>query len=510
MSHTVSNNKRIAKNTIYLYIRTLVVMFVSLYTSRLVLQLLGETDLGIYNLVGGIVSLMAFLQAAQTKATSRFITYELGLKGNNDRLSRIYSICMTIHIILAIVIVIIAETIGLWIVNEYTNIPETRMFVANVVYQFSIYTFVMHFLRCPLDSVIIAQENMSVYAYMSIVEVLLQLGIVVGLLYYNGDKLSLYGGLIFVISIILFVCFLIYKIKIYPQYKYKFIWDKKESLKVLSFSGWTLLGGAANTLTQQGVNILFNNFVGLVANAAMGFASQVNVAVARFVSSFTTAFNPQIIKLEAQADKQALFTLINRASKYSFALCYIMVLPLIANMNFVLQMWLVNVPQYTVEFCQLILICTLFDATTGVFNTTITATGKIKYYQIFIATSFLLDLLCAFVLLKIGCHPAIVFGSRIMTRGVINMFVGFYFAKKYISFPLVKYLKEVLVPVVLTIIISIPFAIFKIYDYWLGAVLNMIICFVVISVCTIFFIMSKNERQKIFNVINTKIYGRSK
>lgn len=192
-----AENSRIAKNTLSLYIRTVIVMFVSLYTSRLVLQALGETDLGIYNLVGGIVSLMAFLQAAQTKSTSRFITYELGLGGEPSKLSRIYSICMTIHILLAIIIVIIAETVGLFIINEYTQIPESRMVAANLVYQFSILTFVMHFIRCPLDSVIIAHEDMTVYAYMSILEVSLQLGLVFAVLHYSGDNLVLYGFLVF-------------------------------------------------------------------------------------------------------------------------------------------------------------------------------------------------------------------------------------------------------------------------------------------------------------------------
>ena len=304
-----AENSRIAKNTLSLYIRTVIVLFVSLYTSRLVLQALGETDLGIYNLVGGIVSLMAFLQAAQTKSTSRFITYELGLGGESSKLSRIYSICMTIHILLAIIIVVIAETVGLFIINEYTQIPESRMVAANLVYQFSILTFVMHFIRCPLDSVIIAHEDMTVYAYMSILEVSLQLGLVFAVLHYSGDNLILYGFLVFAVSVVLFICYLIYRRKTYPVYRYRFIWDKMESIRVLSFSGWTLLGSSANTFTQQGVALLFNNFVGLVANTALGFANQVNAAVGRFVSSFTTAFNPQIIKFQAQNDRNSLFIL---------------------------------------------------------------------------------------------------------------------------------------------------------------------------------------------------------
>ena len=502
-----SENSRIAKNTISLYIRTVIVMFVSLYTSRLVLQALGETDLGIYNLVGGIVSLMAFLQAAQTKSTSRFITYELGLGGEPSKLSRIYSICMTIHILLAIIIVVIAETVGLFIINEYTQIPESRMVAANLVYQFSILTFVMHFIRCPLDSVIIAHEDMTVYAYMSILEVSLQLGLVFAVLHYSGDNLILYGFLVFAVSVVLFFCYLVYRRKTYPVYRYRFIWDKMESVRVLSFSGWTLLGSSANTFTQQGVALLFNNFVGLVANTALGFANQVNAAVGRFVSSFTTAFNPQIIKLQAQDDKNSLFILMNRASRFSFALCYVMVLPIIANMEFILNLWLGRVPEYTTEFCQLILVCSIIDATTGVFNTSITATGKIKNYQIGIALSFLLDLACATIFLYLGIHPAVVFGSRIITRGFMNMLIGFHYSQKLLAFPLRKYLVEAMIPIGITILITIPISMIRISEGWLSFLLNTTLSVVAVSLCTSYIIMNKQERTTIIIAIKNRFYA---
>ena len=502
-----AENSRIAKNTISLYIRTVIVLFVSLYTSRLVLQALGETDLGIYNLVGGIVSLMAFLQAAQTKSTSRFITYELGLGGEPSKLSRIYSICMTIHILLAIIIVIIAETLGLFIINEYTQIPTSRMVAANLVYQFSILTFVMHFIRCPLDSVIIAHEDMTVYAYMSILEVSLQLGLVFAVLHYSGDNLILYGFLVFAVSVVLFICYLIYRRKTYPAYRYRFIWDKKESVRVLSFSGWTLLGSSANTFTQQGVALLFNNFVGLVANTALGFANQVNAAVGRFVSSFTTAFNPQIIKLQAQDDRNSLFILMNRASRFSFALCYVMALPIITNMEFILSLWLGRVPEYTTEFCQLILVCSIIDATTGVFNTSITATGEIKNYQIGIALSFLLDLTCASIFLYLGIHPAVVFGSRIITRGFMNMLIGFHYSKKLLAFPLRKYLFEVMIPIGITILITIPISMIRMAEGWLSFILNTILTVVAVSLCTLYIIMKKHERTTIIKAIKNRFYA---
>lgn len=505
----ISNNKRIAKNTIFLYLRTLVILAVSLYTSRLVLQALGETDLGIYNVVGGIVTLMAFLQAAQTKATSRFITYELGKDDCTDeKLKRVFSVCMTIHIIIAGVVLILGETIGLWIVSEWTNIPPNRQVAANWVYQFALITFVFHIIRVPYNSVIIAHEKMSIYAYLSIVESVLKLGIVFLLFKLPQDRLVLYALLLAVVSLVVFVMYAGYTRLKYPQYKCKLLWDGEYSKRILAFSGWTMLGSTANTATQQGVSLLFNNFVGLVANAALGFANQVNAALGQFINSFSTAFNPQIIKLYAQKDFSAMHTLMFRASKFSFALAYVLALPLIANMDFILKLWLVDVPQYTTEFCQLILTCTVIDATTGVYNTSITASGKIRNYQIGISISFFLDLVCAFVLLKIGLHPAIVFGSRIITRGIVNMFIGLHYCKKQLFFNVSKYVKAVILPVIVTIVLTIPLTsiICNYFDGWPQLLLSILVSVVTVGLCTLLLIMTKSERGTVMTMIRKTLH----
>lgn len=494
-----SNNTRIAKNTIYLYLRTMVVMLVSLYTSRLVLKALGEADLGIYNLVGSIVTLMAFLHSAQTKATSRFITYELGKSSDVSNPPKAFALCMTIHILISFVILVIAETVGLAIINLWTDIPPERQLAANCVYQLSIMTFVVHFIRVPFDSVIIAHEEMSIYAYMSILEVILQLVLVLVLQNLSGDKLVYYGALLLFVAALL-SCFYGGYVRLkHSEYKYKWTWDKKEGFKILSFSGWTMLGSTSNTITQQGVSILFNNFVGLVANTALGFAQQVNTAVGRFVSSFTTAFNPQIIKLYAEGNTSAMFMLMNRASKFSFFLCYIMALPLILNMNFLLNLWLGSVPQYAVVFCQLIVVCTVIDATTGVFNMAITATGNVRNYQIGISISFLLDFMCAGVLLKMHIHPAFVFGSRIITRGLLNMLIGFYYSKKQMTFNLWKYMHEVILPIILTLIFTIPVTLIasKSDTQWEQLVFSTLAAVVSCILCLYFFILSTSERAKL-------------
>ncbi|WP_317340534.1 lipopolysaccharide biosynthesis protein [Phocaeicola coprocola] len=504
---SVNDNKRIAKNTIFLYIRTIVVLLVSLYTSRVVLQVLGAEDLGIYNVVGGIVTMMSFFQAAQTKATSRFITYELGKHSSNKILQKVFSVCMTIHIIIAIISLIFGETVGLWIITHWTDIPLERQTAAMWVYQFALIVFCCQIVRVPYDAIVVAHERMSMYAYMSILEAVLLLGMAFLLMVTPGDSLIYYSASVAFIAFIVFLCYYIYVHRLFDAYRYKLLWDKEYSMRILSFSGWTLLGSSANTATQQGTNLLMNNFVGLIANAALGFASQVNIAVSKFVNGFSTAFTPQIIKLYAQKEYESMHILMNRSSKFSFVLCYLMALPLITNMGFILSLWLGNdIPMYTKEFCQLILVCTIFDATTGVYNTTITATGKIKYYQTAISLSFLLDLACCYVLLFCSINPVFVFGSRIMTRGIINMLIGLYFVKSYTHFDILNYSKTVLLNIILTMIISIPpvYFIAKVTDGWICLISTSLVSVLLITICSLYIIMTQSERQSVLSKLLRK------
>ena len=504
---SVNDNKRIAKNTIFLYIRTIVVLLVSLYTSRVVLQVLGAKDLGIYNVVGGIVTMMSFFQAAQTKATSRFITYELGKHSSNKILQKVFSVCMTIHIIIAIISLIFGETVGLWIITHWTDIPLERQAAAMWVYQFALIVFCCQIVRVPYDAIVVAHERMSMYAYMSILEAVLLLGMAFLLMVTSGDSLIYYSASVAFIAFIVFLCYYIYVHRLFDAYRYKLLWDKEYSMRILSFSGWTLLGSSANTATQQGTNLLMNNFVGLIANAALGFASQVNIAVSKFVNGFSTAFTPQIIKLYAQKEYESMHILMNRSSKFSFVLCYLMALPLITNMGFILSLWLGNnVPMYTKEFCQLILVCTIFDATTGVYNTTITATGKIKYYQTAISLSFLLDLACCYVLLVCSINPVFVFGSRIITRGIINMLIGLFFVKSYTHFDILNYSKTVLLNIILTMIISIlpVYFIAKITDGWICLISTSLVSVLLITICSLYIIMTQSERQSVLSKLLRK------
>ena len=508
MQNVSTINIRVAKNAIFLYARTIVVLIVALYTSRLLLLSLGDVDLGVFNLVGGIVALFFFLRSAQSKATSRFITYDIGKNATDEQARKTFSACVSIHLLIAFVILIIGEIVGLWIVNHLIDIPIERYFAANLVFQCALLNFCIKICQVPYEAVIIAHEEMYVVAYLAIAEALIQLALILFLQQTHGDRLVLYGVLLLVEACVLILLHIGYvKIK-HKTYRCRLEWNNATCKRILSFSGWTIVGSSTNTLTQQGVSILMNNFVGIIANTALGFANQVNGAVQRFVGSFTTAFNPQIVKLYAQGDSKRLKLLINRSSKFSFVLAYLMALPLIMNMEFVLSVWLDHIPEYTTAFCQLILICSVIDATTGVYNTTITATGDIKRYQISISLSFLLDVVCAYLLLSFSVNPVLVFGSRIFTRGILNGIIGLHFIKRKLNCSILGYCRSVLLPVTLTFIITFPVTtlICQQTNGWISLFSSTLINSVLCCVCTWLIICTKAERNGIIEIVLNKLH----
>ena len=379
MSH--QDTKRIAKNTIFLYVRMIITMLITLYTSRVILNVLGVEDYGVYNIIAGIVVLLAFLQTAMTNASQRYITYELG-KGELESVKKVFSMSMTTHITISLLIFFLAETIGLWFINTQLNIPANRMLAANWVYQFSILTFIVNLIRIPYNASIIAYENMSFYAYISIIESILKLLIVYVLCISPSDKLILYAILLCGVAIICTFIYKIYCCKKFLTCNYTYFWDKKLYWQLMRFSGWTMLGGISNVSAQQGGNILLNMYNGVVSNAAFGIANQVSYAVYAFSSNFQIAFNPQITKLHAVGDSLHLNNLVNKASLFSYYLMLLFAVPFMINTEIILKLWLKNVPEYTVGFCQLMVVYQLIDAFQAPLNTLIFSTGKIKNYNI--------------------------------------------------------------------------------------------------------------------------------
>ena len=364
MSDTSQNNKRIAKNTLLLYVRMLLLMVISLYTSRVVLNALGVDDYGIYNVVGGIVVLLAFLNNAMAGSTQRFLNFEMGTQ-DSDALRRVFSTSIHIHIIVALVVLILGETIGLWFLNTHMNIPELRITAANYVYQFSLITCFLNFLTVPYNATIIAHERMSAFAYISILEGVLKLSVamLVGLI--NNS------------------CYATYAFRHFAECRGVSRRINKDKMReMLSFSGWTIFGNLGYILHTQGIAIIINMFFSVAVNAAQGIANQVNGVVQQFLSNFLLALNPQLVKSYAAGDIEAMHKLIIRGCKFAFCLVAFFVVPLVLETPTILQTWLGIVPEYTVVFVRMVLLILLVNSLSGIFSTSKGATGNIKIYQI--------------------------------------------------------------------------------------------------------------------------------
>lgn len=442
----MSNNKHIAKNTIFLYIRMLVLMLVSLYTSRVVLAALGVEDYGIYNVVGGIVVLFTFLNNAMVSSTQRYLNYELG-KNDFLQAKKVFSISLNIHVLIAIIVLLLAETIGLWFLNNTIQYPECRELAVQVTYQLSILTTCVKIIRAPYNAAIIAHEKMSFYAYLSIFEAVLQLGIVFILMASASDRLILYSILLCIVAIIVNLCYYAYCKKKFSICNYELYKDKSLYKQLLGFSGWSLFGGLANIGASQGLNMLMNVFFGVTINAAMGIANQVNTAVSSFVSSFQTAFNPQIVKSYAAGDFGYFIKLILSTSKYSYLLLFILALPIYISTPEVLDLWLTEVPNYAVSFCRLMLIFALLDALQGPLWYSVQATGRIKTYQILMSFMILANLPIAYVCLKLGYASS----SVLVIRCIINLatlFVRLWYLNRLYKFPIMEFVNGVIYRIV--------------------------------------------------------------
>lgn len=499
------DNKRLAKNTLFLYFRTAVVMLVSLYIARVVLDVLGVEDYGIYNVVGSIVVLFSFLNNAMTQASQRFITFELGKK-EKAQLQKVFSMCINTQVLIVIVIVILAETIGLWFLNSKLNIPTDRMEAANWVYQFSILTFGINVLRVPYDASVIAYERMSFFAYASIIDAFLKLGAVFILKIIVFDKLIMYSVLYFLITVTLFFVYKRYCNVRFNSTRYKYIWDQILFNKLSTYSGWSMFGSFSNVATQNGFIFLINIFYGVTTNAAMGIANQVSHAMTSIVSGFQTSSRPQIVKSYAQGEKSRFFDLITRTSKFSFSLIFIPVLIIVVNMPLILDIWLKEVPQYAVPFSQLLVISVLFDATSGPYNIAIMSSERVRNYQLSISAVFLLDLIISYLLIKFGIPPNYILISRIMTRGVTNLIVGLFYLNSLYRFKVIRYLKIVLLPISIVVILLTPMIIYLnvIASGWQLLGYSVISISMVGGLLAYFVIFDENERKYIVSFITKR------
>ena len=459
MSQTSQNNKRIAKNTLLLYVRMLFMMAVNLYTSRVVLNALGVEDFGIYNVVGGVVAMFSVISGSLSAAISRFITYELG-KGNNDRLNKIFSASVTIQLLLSLIIVILVESIGVWFLNVKMSIPTDRMLAANWVLQFSIATFVINLVSVPYNAAIIAHERMSAFAYISILEALGKLAIAYLIVVSPMDRLIFYALLMCSVAVIVRAVYGYYCKRHFAECTYHFHWDREILKKMFGFAGWNFIGASSAVLRDQGGNIIINLFAGPAVNAARGIAGQVNNAVTGFVSNFMTALNPQITKSYASGDREYMMILIYQGARLSFYMLLLLSLPILANTHYILSLWLKTVPEHSVLFVQLTLIFAMSESISNPLVTAMLATGNIRNYQIVIGGLQMMNLPVSYVLLRMGYIPETVLivaicisqcclAARLyMLRGMIGLSSKTYLKKVYLN-----------IVVVTAVAAAIPFAI---------------------------------------------------
>lgn len=440
-----SNNKRIAKNTIYLYIRMFFTMIVALYTSRIVLQVLGDSDYGLYNVIGGVLTMFSMFSGALMAGTQRFLTFALGEK-DFEKVQRVFSMALGLHVAMAVFILVLAETLGLWFFYEYLKIPDGRMTAALWVYQFTILGFLINLIQLPFQACLIAHEKMSMYAYMGIYDVVMKLILVIMLQYVTFDKLILYAALVFIVNFTSAVIYNFYSRRHFSECTFRIAWDGNLAREFASYSGWNLIGGSFGFFTNQGINILLNIFCGTVVNAARALSMTVNSFVLTFINNFQTAVNPQIVKLYAANEYDKLHRLVIYNCRIAEYLYLLIAIPIFIEIEFVLKIWLGNYPEYTSAFIRIILIQSAWSPCNYPVGMLIHASGRMKWPSI-CASVIILIFPISYILLKAGCSPVTVYIESAIIWLYLNA-CNLYFANQYASLPIKMVLYSVYLNVV--------------------------------------------------------------
>lgn len=485
-----------------LYIRMIAILVVNLYISRIALKALGIEDFGIYNIIACAIILFAFINNAMVSSTQRFLNYELG-QGNQREAKLIFSSSLNIHFIIGIITVILAETIGLWLFSRYINIPPGKLSAALWVYHFTIATTFFNIIRMPYIAAIIAHERMNSYAWISIIEVFLKLIATYALLCV-GSRLIMYSVFLMVVSIIVAVIYFIYCFHKFPICRYVKTYDKARYKRLGGFFFWSLSGSAANVGAQQGLNIILNLFFNVTVNAAMGIAQQVGSAVYQIVGNFQTAFNPQIVKSYASNDRQYFIDLILNTSRYSFYLIFIIALPVIICCKNLLTVWLSDVPPYATELSQLMIIFMIIDALQGPLWMSVQATGKIRNYQILMSICILSNLPLTCVILAFCPIPELALVIRIVIN-IITSIVRILYIKRLYQFPIRRYIKEVVLNIVIvsvpTILISLIIFYLLDNDSFVNTFCIMLLSFMASCGIIYFMGLKSNEKQLVSSQI---------
>ncbi len=506
-STTQSSNKRIAQNTLYLYLRMFLIMLISLYTSRIVLQTLGEVNFGLYNVIGGIVVMFSFLNGSLGAAASRFITYELG-RGDKQAVNKVFNAALITHIGIATIIVILAETIGLWFFYNKMTIPENRMHAAFIVYQLSILSTFIMIPQAPYNALIIAHENMKIYAYVGIYEAVTKLIIVYLLVISPTDKLVFYALLLFIQSIVLMLFYRIYCIKKYKESRIHFCKDIALYKNMFQYSGSDLIGQISGLAQGQGLNLILNVFFGPSINAARAIAYQIQGNVVKFSFGFMTSVKPQIIKLYAAGKIEEMLTLVKRSACLSYYLMWMISLPICLEANTILSIWLGKYPKHTISFTILVIAWCLINLLKDTRGTMLHAVGKLFFANITVGIITCMAFPIAYLCAKMGGSPESVFAAGLFTL-IISEIVGVFIVRRYIKFSTTNYILNVHVRCLVITLLSgtIPYLI---YDHIMSPCLFRVIItglISVISVGSVCYIIGidKSTRTSINNFIKNKI-----
>lgn len=504
-----SDNKRIAYNTAFLSIKMVLSLFIGLYASRVILKALGASDYGLYSVVGGVVTLMNLIGTAMMAVTYRFICVELGKNEKGDT-NRVFNVTLMIYIVFIALMFLFGETIGLYYINNIANIDPGKLGDARFVLHFSLIATAFAMISIPYNGVIIARES---FLFTSILEVgrqLLKLVLVIGLLYYMGNRLCLFAIIMAFYNLITPVCMYIYcKIKDPAIIKWKVVTNKKDYVEIGKFAGWTLLGATARVGEHQGGNMVLNYFFNTVVNAAYGLAMQVNTYVNTFVSNLTQAAVPQIMKNQADNSQRSL-QIVYIISRFAFLIMLLLTVPIMLSIDYILQVWLGNVPQYTNQFVVLFFIIGLVRSLGSGFDGMIQATGKLKRYQIANSLSYLSVLPISIVLYKLGAGVNTIFFLNIAAAGFMVIFMADYL-NKITDFSWKEYVKGTIIPCLRVVIIALPLLVLRFFfaEDIEGFLIKSLISIIWIIIDAYFFGLSSGDRNRIKNLL-AKVVHKSK
>lgn len=510
MTNNSANSKRIAKNTLMLYIRMLLVMAVALYTSRVILQSLGIVDYGLYNVIGGMTLMFGFFQSSLSNATQRYLNVELGrndLKGVN----RVFSLSQLIYFAMSILVVIVAEVIGLWFIYNKLTIPPDRLDAALWVFHTTVISLFFTLNGIVYNSMLIANENMKAYAYLGIIEVVLKLLIAFALFYSPFDRLKLYSVLFLLVTLSVQSFYAVTCLRKYKEARFHYYWNKNIFREMFAFMGWNTMGTAAWALNHQGINILYNIFFGPVVNAANGIASQVNGAVTKFSMNFYTAVQPQIVKSYAAGDYDYFRSLIYNSSRYSFYLMWLLCLPIMLRIDYILELWLGNVPESSNQFVTWTLIYSLIYTLTSPFWIAIQAVGNLKKYTIWTNAVYLMAFPLTYISFKIGFSAITALQFLALTRA-LHLVVSIVITNQFIRIGILQYLKKAILPIVKITILTLLILLITnliIPQSFIGFLVMTIFSFITILL-TIFFIgINQKERAMATNKLKQYIKHKS-